>query len=473
MVIMRSHKWITRGLLASLALLGLAAWLWLGVGAASPAPAAALVYVRTDGDDTVCTGLYDKPASSAPNCAFKTFWQGVYSVDSGGVVVAAAGVYTESVGINKSLTLQGAGAGQTIIDGNGTSSGISVYASDARVTVSDVTIRNGSASWGGGLYNMGTLTLAHSIIVSNTGTAGAGGIFNTNGALFVSDCAILNNTAQNVGNVGAGGGIENYYGVLTVADSIVSGNIAVASGGGIMSSNGALAIRNSVISNNRANGQSAAGGGLFSASPAALTNVAIINNSAVYTDAAKHGYGGGLHSQDPMTMTNVTVSGNTSDWGGGVSNSDSMVILNSTIANNKLTALSPGRPGGIQSYAAMTVTNSLVAGNDNQNCYIEAHLMRSNGHNLEDSDSCVFSAASDIVNTNPRLSPLADNGGETWTHALGPASPAVDAGNDAACPPTDQRGKARIDGNKDGVVRCDIGAYELDPFFVYLPLVLR
>jgi hypothetical protein len=54
-----------------------------------------------------------------------------------------------------------------------------------------------------------------------------------------------------------------------------------------------------------------------------------------------------------------------------------------------------------------------------------------------------------------------DNGGPTETHALLPGSPAVDAGDDTACPAADQRGVTRpVDGNGDGTAVCDIGAYE-------------
>ena len=55
----------------------------------------------------------------------------------------------------------------------------------------------------------------------------------------------------------------------------------------------------------------------------------------------------------------------------------------------------------------------------------------------------------------PLLGALADNGGPTLTHALLTGSPAIDAGNDAACPATDQRGVTRPQG-----AHCDIGSYE-------------
>src|SRR5690606_23632283 len=59
------------------------------------------------------------------------------------------------------------------------------------------------------------------------------------------------------------------------------------------------------------------------------------------------------------------------------------------------------------------------------------------------------------LDQNPLLGPLADNGGDTLTHALLSGSPATDTGGAAVCPATDQRGAPRPQG-----AGCDIGAYE-------------
>lgn len=65
------------------------------------------------------------------------------------------------------------------------------------------------------------------------------------------------------------------------------------------------------------------------------------------------------------------------------------------------------------------------------------------------------------LTSDPRLGPLQDNGGPSFTHALLTGSPAIDAGDDSTCTVTDQRGLPRpLDGNLDGVVHCDLGAYE-------------
>lgn len=63
--------------------------------------------------------------------------------------------------------------------------------------------------------------------------------------------------------------------------------------------------------------------------------------------------------------------------------------------------------------------------------------------------------------------------GPTLTRALRSDSPAIDAGADVGCPSTDQRGYRRpVDGNRDGIAQCDIGAYEYWPQ-TFLSIVLR
>jgi hypothetical protein len=87
------------------------------------------------------------------------------------------------------------------------------------------------------------------------------------------------------------------------------------------------------------------------------------------------------------------------------------------------------------------------------------------GHNLEDGDTCNLDQPTDLVNTDPLLQPLGDNGGPTETHALAEGSPAVDQGSCAGLA-TDQRGYPRpvdIPGVADADDGCDIGAYERQP----------
>ena len=85
-------------------------------------------------------------------------------------------------------------------------------------------------------------------------------------------------------------------------------------------------------------------------------------------------------------------------------------------------------------------------------------------HNLSDDDTCGASVVQ-VETAALNLGTLIDNGGPTTTIALNVGSVAIDAGDDASCPASDQRGVGRPSG-----AHCDIGAFEFQPL-VYLPLV--
>lgn len=106
------------------------------------------------------------------------------------------------------------------------------------------------------------------------------------------------------------------------------------------------------------------------------------------------------------------------------------------------------------------------------------NLTLSNGGNITTDSSCGFEESTDLQNTDPRLASLADNGGPVQTHALLANSPAIDHAFpiDAW---TDARGVAPQDGDGDGLVAADSGAYEYAPpdpppgSNVFLPMVIR
>jgi len=107
-------------------------------------------------------------------------------------------------------------------------------------------------------------------------------------------------------------------------------------------------------------------------------------------------------------------------------------------------------------------------------CY-SINSLNSQGYNLASDASCHFNATGDLNSTDPKLGPLQDNGGATLTHALLPGSPAIDAGS---CPgeTTDQRGYPRpvdFPGVADTADGCDIGAFEFQLEFIYLPILFR
>jgi hypothetical protein len=256
------------------------------------------------------------------------------------------------------------------------------------------------------------------------------------GDLTLNDVTIRNGDA----GAGDGGGIYN-GGTLTLDSSTVSGNTADIGGG--IASWGTLTVTNSTISGNTAG---LAGGGIASWGTLTVTNSTISGNTVVGIPS----YGGGIYSGGPAALTNVTISGNSSDNRAGgveVNNSSTATMLNVTVADN-----TGAIGGGIRVFtnSTLNITNSLVANNPAGGDCSYLGTVNSGGGNLDSDGTC----GAEFPNTNPLLGPLADNGGPTQTHALLAGSPAIDAGDNAACPATDQRGFPRNDG------ACDIGAYE-------------
>ena len=240
------------------------------------------------------------------------------------------------------------------------------------------------------------------------------------------------------GKGGIGGGILNYGG-LTLDHVDLTGNSSNQGGG--LDTEGSLTISDSTIDHNIAivNGNPQDGGGITteSALPVTIANTTIAENSA--------GNGGGIYLRPgaPVTLENVTV------------------------ADNHATLGATGVGGNIylQTTTPLQADNTIIAGGTAStagtgNCLVVMGASVTGTHNLEDHNQCGLTGASDIVNVNPRLGPLQNNGGTTGTVALGVGSPAINGGANClganSLPLThDERGIARPQGP-----RCDIGAFE-------------
>jgi hypothetical protein len=197
------------------------------------------------------------------------------------------------------------------------------------------------------------------------------------------------------------------------------------------------------------------GGGieLVEAPPKVIRDTTIAHNHAsLHPEPPWVGYGGGIWNDSPdVRLINVTLSDN---WGqgGGIMNTGQMTVTNSTLEDNGSHAWG----AAIYNLGALWVGNTIIGRSVEQaSCDISRAGLLTLGHNVDTDGSCALQGSGDRSRLDARLAVLTDNGGNVWTHALLPDSPALDAADDRLCPAADARGKPRPYGPA-----CDIGAFE-------------
>lgn len=293
--------------------------------------------------------------------------------------------------LSDTVTVRGAGARRTVVDAAGTDR---VFASQhrTRVTMSDLTITGGRLD----------------------GSASGGGFWNLGHVTF--------DRVHLVDNEGAYGGavFNSPLTHMVLRDSLVSGN------------------------------RSGEGGGIRVDSGAEILNSTISGNSVFEVDQARRpgelsGYGGGIDHRGgaDLTIVNSTITDNTAlKGGGGLNSSQSYTPVSDAVG-----------------LGVVRIRNSVIAGNRSlqgeQDCRAAGMVLRSTGHVLDRDGSCGTGGPTDLPGQDPRLAPLADNGGPTDTHLPLSTSPLVDAGSRDGCPAADQRGVRRPRGRG-----CDVGAVE-------------
>lgn len=319
------------------------------------------------------------------------------TIDGGGRVILDAG------GTLQHFLVLGGGTLNlrhiTLQHGNFSDGGAVYVAQDASAYLDAVTIRDceadGSTSDGGAIQNRGTLVVAAGQFLRNHADDGGGAINNNGGTVTIRSSTFISNTAFN------GGAINNAAGNLDINTALLYSSTVDNQGGGLFAAGGTIAV----------------------------TNVTIVNNSAHQ--------GGGIYGQ----------------------NSAAISVLNSTVYGNKALSAAGGIWNGTGGLAANVILkNTIVAFNNDTktgvlNC--DGPYMRTLGHNLIGDFTCISPATGDLNDTDPKLGPLADNGGTTLSFLPLAGSPAIDAGDDTGCPSFDQRGYPR-----PIATACDIGSVE-------------
>jgi hypothetical protein len=329
---------------------------------------------------------------------------------------------------------------------------------------------SGGGATGGAIYNAGTLTISRSTVTSNSVVAGSGG----NGAN--GRYGEFSSNGQNGGNGGAGGDAEGgalfNTGAAFITSSTFIFNSATGGNGGAAGGGGGA------YSQTGGTGGGGGSGGMGAGALFNMGDIRIINSTFAFNSGlAGYAGGGGAGGSSPGRGGSGGPGGNGGSGIGAICDYQSLAcwITNCTLAMNSgigaaagaggtagYGGYQSGNPGtaglaGSSSGGIKTTSGSLI------NTLLAANLHGGNGgvtitdlgHNLSSDATCGFTSAGSMNNTNPKLGPLANNGGPTLTMFLLPNSPAIDAGDDSATPVEDQRGLPRPIGPA-----VDIGAYE-------------
>jgi hypothetical protein len=299
-------------------------------------------------------------------------------------------------------------------------------------------------AYGGGVYARRSLKLLNSRLVGNsaiwtgpggdTSTRAYGGGGYTAGRLYISHSRFHHNHSD-----GDGGGA--YADELDARYADFRGNVAIENGGGLVVwgySNAMLL--HSVIADNHA-GQDAGGADIGYARNILIANSTISGNVANEIGGLRVMGGDGAGGAT-TSIVNSTIAFNrsTADYlcSGALEFSGEQIELESTIAAMNICAGEPTPSRQRDVHCSYYFGGEVVGGN-----------------NLIGASNTLVPP--DTISTDPRLAPLANNGGGTQTHALLDDSPAINAGNNVAGLDYDQRGSGypRVKGPQ-----ADIGAYE-------------
>lgn len=293
--------------------------------------------------------------------------------------------------------------------------------------------------------------------------AGEFALLINNTTLVLDHLTLANGCADSADYTMAKGGAISSYGVLSLDHVVLRGNYASNRGGALYTSGylggaGTNHVSNSTFVDNAA----LVGGAIFA--EGTTTNLTLTATLFRHNNADPSFDGGALNlgAGTSAIVENSTFSQNSAAGGSAIAADGVVAIVSSTIADNVATggggALQIAAPGATQQ---LTIKNSLLAANsgDAGNCKFGGGLVILAGVSLSSDAGC---SGFSINSTDPRLSPLAENGGPTSTYALQSGSPAVDAVVDCtdasnAALTVDQRGTTRPQGTA-----CDIGAFELE-----------
>ncbi len=247
------------------------------------------------------------------------------------------------IGVSKDVTTNvlGVTVNPSIIDGL-TNDRLFDLAAASNTTITGVELRNGRVVFernGGGIRNLGALTINSSDLLSSFADGNGGGISNGDslnvGTLILNGSTLQSNSAGSVASgsqFGLGGAIFNQSGSVTITDSTFSSNVAFADGGVIYNDNSTTAtISSSMLSNNSAGRD---GGAVYNGDTSVLTILSTtLANNLADSDNDGDGEGGALFTEAGATLTLSTsiLRSNSARAGGALYNDDASLTLDGNL----------------------------------------------------------------------------------------------------------------------------------------------
>lgn len=399
----------------------------------------------------------------------------------------------EQLEILDDVTIVGPGPDLLQISGGGLTR-VFYVAAGADASIQGLTVRDGRSaagyvngypvvgSFGGGIYNEGSLHLNDVVVRDNLAVHG-GGVYSTGDTSIYSSSIINNNVYYSVG------GVFQWYGNLTIVDTEISANDSVYGGapGGLWVVDAAtINLDGLTVAENQTLGM----GGIGIATNIGATTTGTLKNSLIRDNEVEWtggGIGFALSGVVDFKVENTTISGNKAGHGGGGVNFEGrptgpgVKFTNVTIFDNTVTGIGTTTPqgGGIRiedrfggsDGTKVSLYNTIVAGNyvDGSESNIAGGVNLASSHNLiglGGSGGLVHNPSGALANqvevSSTGVGPLSGNYASDGFHPLTATSPAIDAASDALASAIDQRGRFRHDYAANGRV-SDIGAYEYTP----------
>lgn len=427
------------------------------------------------GNCSVRAALEEAAALGATKLAYIDIPAGDYGVDN------------SYLSISSRVILKGAGSASTVLNGSkdGTPVANVLKTADKDVTIDGLAVKNATYSGATLVQGVGISSVANNLVLKNCEVSnnsissasvvstGIGVYHNSTGSLTIQNCVIQNNTQMNSPLFASGGGVYGIAANIIIENSTISSNgfnTATGSsyGGGMyLFVSSKSVIKGATITANQARNQ---GAGILISGNTDIIDTSLLENvgagfifgKEIFVNAA-----GTYNFERSLIKTTAGMQLIKADDGVIMNFKNSTFKIGALLAqvtNAQLNfdsctvdAASSGLFvfSGLNTTGKVTFKNSIVNSANIEGPSTNPSF-QSFGYNVFSSSPSFTTAATDLLNTDPFLNPLANNGGNTQTLSTQLTSLARNFIPIASCLPEDQRGQSRL----SGASTCDAGAYQ-------------